>query len=595
MKSMFFKLLYLFDTKSKYTALFLLVMILVGALFEMLGIGIVLPLITLFSFPDPLKANAFLNVIHGWLQPESQGQFMIWVLVGVILLYLIKNIYLFFLAYLQARFVQNRQYQIGCRLYRAYLNSPYTFHLKYNSSELLRNIKLVSIVINSVLVPVMISISEILIAIVIFLLLVWVDPVSAILITVGLGIFLVGYFVLVRKRLVTLGEDFKEHEGKIFQQVYQGLGGIKEIKILGHEKYFYEGFSNQMWGYTYAYRLSTLIGQSGRFIVETTGVALMLGAVIFLLYYGRQPGEVLLTFSLFAVALVRLVPTVNRLNWAFTQIRFGIPSLDEVFAQLKNCEKLIEEVSGEMTMDSINFKHQIEFRNVTHKYEDSEKLSLDSVSISIPKNSSVAFVGSSGAGKTTAIDLSLGLLKPVAGEVLVDGKDIHRSIFSWQQKIGYVPQSIYLIDDTVKNNVAFGVKRELIDEEKVWTALRLAQLESFANELPESLDTLVGEGGVRFSGGQRQRIGIARALYHEPQVLIMDEATAALDNETERSFMDSIELLSGELTVILIAHRISTVKNCDNIFFLSNGRLAASGTYDSLLSTNAEFRQMAQV
>jgi len=595
MKTIFFKLLYLFDAKSKNAALLLLVMILVGALFEMLGIGIVLPLITLFSFPDPLKANSFLKGLHGWLQPESLEQFMIWVLVGVILLYLIKNIYLFFLVYLQSRFIQNRQYQIGCRLFLAYLNSPYTFHLKYNSSELLRNIKLVANVVNSVLVPIMIGMTEFLIAMVVFLLLVWVDPGSAILIASGLGIFLGGYFGLVRKRLTVLGKGFKEHEGKIFQQVYQGLGGIKEIKILGHEKYFYEAFSSQMWGYTYTYRLSTLIAQSGRFIVEAIGVALVLGTVVLLLYSGRHPSDVLVTFSLFAVALVRLIPTVNRLNWAITQIKFGIPSLDEVFAQFKNCEKLIKEVSSKKNADSINFEHKIEFRDVTYKYEDSDKVSLDAVSFTIPKRSTIALVGPSGAGKTTAIDLILGLLRPVGGEVLVDGKDIHQSLLSWQQQIGYVPQSIYLIDDTVRNNVAFGVKRELIDDEKVWTALRLAQLESFARELPENLDTLVGENGVRFSGGQRQRIGIARALYHEPQVLVMDEATAALDNETERAFMESIEVLSGERTIVLIAHRITTVKNCDMIFFLSNGRLIAQGTYDSLLSTNAEFRQMAQV
>jgi ATP-binding cassette, subfamily B, bacterial PglK len=595
MRSIFFKLFYLFDAKSKKTALFLLVMTLVGALFEMLGIGIVLPLITLFSFPDPLKANSFLKEIHGWLQPESQEQFMIWVLIGVILLYLIKNIYLFFLVFLQARFVQDRQYKIGCRLFRAYLDSPYTFHLKYNSSELLRNIKLVANVINSVLVPIMIGTTEFMIAIVVFLLLIWVDPGSAILITSGLGIFLGGYFGLVRKRVKSLGKGFKEHEGKIFQQVYQGLGGIKEIKVLGHEKYFYEAFRVQMWGYTYTYRLSTLIAQSGRFIVESISIALVLGIVILLLSSGRHASEVLVTFSLFAVALVRLIPTVNRLNWAITQIRFGIPSLDEVFVQLKNCEKLIEEVSKEKKADSINFKQQIEFRNVTHKYDDSEKLSLDSVSIAIPKNFSVALVGSSGAGKTTAIDLILGLLKPVVGEVLVDGMDIHRSLMSWQRQIGYVPQSIYLIDDSLRNNVAFGVKRELINDEMVWKALRLAQLESFVSELPQNLDTLVGENGVRFSGGQRQRIGIARALYHEPQVLIMDEATAALDNETERAFMESIEVLSGEKTIILIAHRITTVKNCDIIFFLNNGQLITSGTYDFLLSTNADFRQMAQV
>lgn len=595
MKSMFVKLLYLFDARSKIIASLLLVLILVGTVLEMLGIGVILPLITLFSVPNPLETNSFLRRVHDWLNPESQVQFVIWILAGVVLLYVIKNIYLFILAYLQNRFIQGRQYQLGCRLFRAYLNSPYKFHLKYNSSELLRNIKLVATVINTVLMPLLLFVTELMIAVAVFILLVWVDPVSAMLITAGLGFFLGGYYWLFRKRMTTLGEDYKYHEGKIYQQVYQSFGSIKEIKILGQEKFFNKAFSRHMWGYTYTYRFSTMITQSGRFIVETITIALVLGVVILLLYSGRPPSTVLVTFSLFAVALVRLMPTVNRLNWALTQIKFGIPSLDEVFSQLKNCEKLIREVSDRKTSGKILFERQIEFRGVAHKYEDSEKLSLDSVSFTIPKNSTVALVGSSGAGKTTVVDLILGLLKASSGDVMVDGKDIHQSLFSWQQQIGYVPQSIYLIDDTVLNNVAFGVEQGLVNEEKVWTALRLAQLESFVKELPNGLDTLVGENGIRFSGGQRQRIGIARALYHVPQVLIMDEATAALDNETERAFMDSIEKLSGERTIILIAHRITTVKNCDIIFFLSNGRLIASGAYDFLLSTNPEFKQMAQV
>jgi len=592
---MFEKLFYLFDARSKIIASLLLVMILIGTIFEMFGIGVILPLITLFSAPDPLEANSFLKRMHDWLEPESQAQFMTWVLVGVVLLYAVKNSYLLFLAYLQTRFTQSQQYQLGSRLFQAYLNSPYKFHLKYNSSELLRNIKLVSTVVTTVLMPLIVCVTELMIAVVVFLLLVWIDLVSATLITSGLGIFLGGYYWLVRKRMTILGENYKFNEGKIYQQVHQSFGSIKEIKILGREKFFNEIFCSHMWGYTYTYRISTMIGQSGRFIVESISIALVLGIVILLLSSGRHPSEVLVVFSLFAVALVRLIPTVNRLNWAITQIKFGIPSLDEVFAQFRNCEKLIEEVPSEKNVDSINFEHQIEFRNVTHKYEDSDRLSLDSVSITIPKNNSVALVGSSGAGKTTAIDLILGLLKPVSGDVLVDGKNMHQSLLSWQKQIGYVPQSIYLIDDTVRNNVAFGVKQELINDEKVWNALRLAQLESFVGELPENLDTMVGENGVRFSGGQRQRIGIARALYHEPQVLIMDEATAALDNETERALMESIEVLSGERTIVLIAHRITTVRKCDIIFFLSNGRLIAKGTYDSLLSTNAEFRQMAQV
>jgi ATP-binding cassette subfamily C protein len=316
--------------------------------------------------------------------------------------------------------------------------------------------------------------------------------------------------------------------------------------------------------------------------------------MIFFLNSGKSLDAILVTFSLFAVAAMRIIPSVNRLNWAFTTIEYGTPGLDEVFSHLNKNEKLVAEVLNGRTAESILFDGQIELRNVSHKYENSEKLSLDSLSLKIPKKSIVALVGASGAGKSTALSLISGLLEPTSGDVLVGGKDIHRALFSWQQQIGYVPQSIYILDDTVRNNVAFGLKGDCISEEKVWRVLRLAQLDSFVKELPSGLDTLIGENGVRFSGGQRQRIGIARALYGEPKILIMDEATAALDNETERAFMDDVGSLKRECTIIWTAHRVTSIKNCDIIFFLNYGRMIASGTYDSLLSENAEFRQMVQ-
>ena len=590
------KFLWLFNARSKTMASLLLVMILIGSVLEMVGVGVVIPLVTLFGDSNPLEANSFLKSMHDWLKPETQKQFIVWVLASVALFYIVKNIYLFLVTKLQARFTQKQQHELSCRLFQSYLSSPYEFHLKYNSSELLRNIKLVAIVISGVLIPLIIAVTEFMIAFFIFFLLVWVDLTSAMLITLGLGIFLWGYHFLTKTKMTLFGEDCKDYEGKTYQQVYQSFSSIKEIKIRGLEKFFNETFSSYVKKYTQAYSQATVFTQSGKFIFETVGVSVLLGVMVFSLSSGKNPSTALATFSLFAVALVRLMPTAGRLNWAFTQIKFGIPSLNEVFDQLKKCEKRIKEKSNQKIIaGKLIFEDQIEFCKVTYRYEGAEKLSLDSASFVIPKNSTVGLVGSSGAGKTTAVDLTLGLLKPLSGDIFVDGKDIHESLFSWQQQIGYVPQSIYLLDDTVRNNVAFGMEHLYISDEKVWMALRLAQLEFFVNELPNGLDTLVGEDGVRLSGGQRQRIGIARALYHEPQVVIMDEATAALDNETECGFMSSIEELYGERTIILVAHRITTVEKCDTIFFISDGRLIASGSYDFLLSTNPEFRQMAQL
>ena len=595
MRIMLTRLLFLFDARSKKISLLLLVMILVGTVFEMLSIGVVIPLITLFSSPDPLKASPLLRRFYDWTNPESQVQFIVWVLAGVVLLYVVKNFYLFLLLYFQNRFLLGRQYQLGCRLFQVYLNSPYEFHLRHNSSELLRNIKLVSTVIDSIFSPLILCVTELTVVVGFFLFLAWIDPISAIVVTVGLGIFLGGYFSVTRKKMTSLGEESNLHEGKTYQQVYQSLGSIKEVKILGQEKFFNEGFSKHLWEFTHANRLSIMISQSGRFVAETVTIGLILVIMIFLLLSGEKPHAVLVTFSLFAVAAVRLIPSINRLNWSLPTIKFGIPSLNEVFSHLSRYEEFAKTTSDTTKAERIIFNNQIECRNISYKYENTDTLSLDAFTVKIPKKSTVALVGASGSGKSTAIDLILGLLKPMDGHVLVDGKDIHQSLFSWQRQIGYVPQSIYLMDDTIRNNVVFGAERELVNEGKVWDSLRLAQLDSFVKELPNGLNTLVGENGVRCSGGQRQRIGIARALYHDPQVLILDEATASLDNETESAFMDSIEGMSGEKTIILIAHRITTVKNADIIFFLSHGRITASGTYDYLFSESLEFRQMAQL
>ena len=314
-----------------------------------------------------------------------------------------------------------------------------------------------------------------------------------------------------------------------------------------------------------------------------------------LLFSGKDLSSILVTFSLFAVAAIRIIPGVNRLTWAVTQLRFGMPSLEEIYSHIKLSEEYAIDMAEKKSVEKIIFKRQIELRDVTYLYKNSSTPSLDSVSFAISKRSCVGLVGSSGAGKTTLSDVLIGLLHPSQGEVLVDGKNIQRGLFSWQSQIGHVPQSIYLADDTVRGNVAFGVYLDCVEEKKIWGALELAQLDEFVRSLPNGLDTMVGENGVLLSGGQRQRIGIARALYHEPQVLVLDEATASLDNETERAFMQAIENLSGKKTVLLVAHRLTTVKRCDTILILDHGRLLDSGTYESLLEKSPEFRKMAQL
>jgi ATP-binding cassette subfamily C protein len=297
--------------------------------------------------------------------------------------------------------------------------------------------------------------------------------------------------------------------------------------------------------------------------------------------------------SLFALVAVRLMPSLNRISAAGASIRYNSHYLNDLYDNLLSCEQMAGPPQSEERIVPIHFEKGIELRGVTFFYEGAQKPAVDHVSFFIPKNQSIGFVGTSGAGKSTAIDIILGLLDPTEGSVLVDGRDIHEYIRSWQRQIGYIPQAIYLADDTIKSNVAFGLKTEEIREENVWQALRLAQLEDFVRSLPDQLETMIGERGIRLSGGQRQRIGIARALYNNPEILVMDEATSALDNETEQGFMEALSGLAGDKTILIIAHRLTTVQHCDKILFLKDGRLLGEGNYRALLETCPEFCRMA--
>ncbi len=588
------KFFYLFDTRGKITLCLLSILILIGSGLELLGIGAVLPIVEMFSLPNPLQTNDFLKWLYENFNPESKNQFIAWILIGVACLYVFKNIYLLWLLSFQTKIVTNKSYLIASRLFRGYLYNPYTFHLKYNSAVLLRNINLVREVMHLILFPMMVFFSEATLGLAVFVLLAWVDPFSTLGILALLALLGGAYYLATRKKLTTLGELSKLHNGKTIQHVNQGLGSIKEVKILGQEFFFDTLFSKHLFEFLNSNRRYQIISQSFRFFLESLMVVLVFGGMSFLLISGEDIDNMLVKFTVFAVGIVRLVPCANRITWAITTIRYGIPSMDEVVSQIKISEKCLVNLQDERFAKKMKFEDRIELKSVTYLYENTANPSCDSISLSIRKNSCVGLVGSTGAGKTTLSNLITGLLNPLKGEVLVDGQNIQSQLRSWQVQIGYVPQSIYLMDDTIQGNVAFGVNRENVKENKVWEALKLAQVDNFVRDLPNQLDTVVGENGVRLSGGQRQRIGIARALYRDPQLLVLDEATAALDNETERALMDAIETLSGKKTIILIAHRLTTVKRCDVVFYLDNGQLIDSGTHESLLRKNADFKKMAQ-
>jgi ATP-binding cassette subfamily C protein len=458
-----------------------------------------------------------------------------------------------------------------------------------------RNLELVDSVMNNSVLQLFYIMTEMVLVVGLFLVLLWRSPV----LTLGAACFLGSIFFLfvyfTKDRLRRWGEISNRHRVIMYQQMNQGMGSIKEVKIFGKEDFFADRFDIHSRQFSWQEIKAEIISRMTKPLIESLIVGLVMLLVVLYFWVGKPSENIFLTLSLFVVVSIRLMPSMNRISSGWAMIRNTSAYFDEIYDDLVASER-VAGVSRKMTRGGpIAFQQDIRLEEISFNYEDSAKPALDRINLTIPRNATVGFVGPSGAGKTTVIDIITGILSPAQGRVLVDGVDIHSGLRGWQDQIGYIPQAIYLCNDTIRQNVAFGIEPQDQDEKKVWQALRLAQLEEFVSGLPEGLETEIGERGVRLSGGQRQRIGIARALYNAPQVLVMDEATAALDNETERDFMESLAKLSGSRTILIIAHRLTTVRACDIIFFLKDGRLVDSGTYDDLLSKCAEFRNMANI
>ena len=411
-----------------------------------------------------------------------------------------------------------------------------------------------------------------------------VEPTIALVASAVLLVATLGFYRVVTPRMARLGRQRQYHQGQVVQHINQGLGGIKEAKLLGREAFFGQQHDCHNKRFVRALQGLQTVNQLPRLYMETLAVSGIVAVVLALLARGETLGTLLPTLSLFAAAAFRLMPQFNKILNGANQMRFATHCVDVVAEEFAQTVPAAAPPRGASVPQ---LRHAIELVGVMYYYPQSTEPALEDVSLCVAQGSSVGFVGSTGAGKTTLVDVLLGLLAPTQGQVLVDGVDIQEDLAGWQRQIGYIPQQIYLCDDTLRGNIAFGVPEAQIEEASVRAAVRAAQLEALVSELPNGLDTVVGERGVRLSGGQRQRVGIARALYHNPQVLVMDEATAALDNETEADVMAAVEQLSGKKTLIIIAHRLTTVQNCGHLFFMENGEIKDKGSLDEIRLRNS--------
>ena len=569
------KLNVLLDSKQKRTMALLVVTMIIGALLEAFSIGFVIPVIEVVIDPAAFDKYAIMQEVMNLLHMTNRTHFSVLILSFLILLFVIKNLFLYWQQKFMYRFVYTNQFRTSERMMKNYLRKGYEFYLNADTAVIQRNIT--SDVNN--MYALILSLLQLCSECIVFTFLIVVLLVADWKMTVMMASLLI-ITLLIIKRVVKpvmkkAGEDNQDYYSGLFKWISQTVQGIKEVKISGREQYFTDEYIKCGKGYVNAVQKYTLYNSIPRLLIETICISAMVAYIIVLVVTGKDFTQMMPILTAFGVAAIRLMPSANRINNQLTSMAFYEPFF------LGVSDNLQDEISGkntdmsfaDMSTAKLPVQKEIKLEHITYAYPNTDKLIFDDATMSIPVGKAVGIVGTSGAGKTTVVDILLGLLEVRSGDVLADGVNVKENYRGWLKNIGYIPQMIFMLDDTIRKNVAFGIPEEEIDEKRLWEVLKEAQLDTFIKSLPEGLDTSIGERGIRLSGGQRQRIGIARALYHDPEVLILDEATSALDNDTEAAIMDSINSLHGKKTLIIIAHRLQTIEKCDIVYRVEEGKI----------------------
>lgn len=566
------KLNSLLDKKMKMQILCILLFIIIGSVAELLGVAIIAPIVNL-AMDDNYAENMWCKLVMNLTGYETREKVLIVMIVAVVVIYVLKNSYLSWMYSRLYRFSSTVKKQMAVKLMESYLNQPYAFFLKKNTSDLIRSVnqdtsQLYEVVLNCLLVAANAFTAMVLVAA-----LVITNPVMTFVIVALLAVCACVIILGVQKKTRYYGRQNQELSGYLIKYLQQTFEGIKEIKILNNERHFIKEYGDTYQEQTEFVKRYNLVNLIPKYLIEAVSIVGIMAYLGVNILYNPNYMNLIPQLATFVAAAYKLLPAVNAIYAYINTIIYHRASIDLVYQDVKEAENLELKEFDTAKGAKIEFEDKIELSHVTFRYEGTEKAVLEDVSIEIPKGKSVAFIGPSGGGKTTTADIVLGLIRPVKGAVLADGKDILENLAGWRNNIGYIPQNIYLTDGSIKSNVALGIPEENIDVDRVWEVLREAQLAGFVEELEQGLDTEVGERGVRMSGGQRQRLGIARALYRNPDVLVFDEATSALDNETEKEVMKAIDNLHGNKTMIMIAHRLSTIENCDIVYKVENAQV----------------------
>ena len=575
------KIFELLDVSQRPRAIILLGLMFIGMLLETLGIGMIIPVLTMISEPNIVDKYPAITSLVPALDNAEQSQLITWCMLLLLGIYTIKNVFLAFLAWRQADFAFGVMATLSQNLFTGYIYQPYNFHLKRNSAELIRNVSSEIQYFSSSILHATNIITELLVLIGICILLVVVEPLGAIVVIMALAFVSFMFFHINKTRILLWGEKRQKHEKYRLQHLQQGLGGVKDVKILGREGEFLNQYSLHTRGSAQMNKRITVLQAMPRLMMEWLAI-LGLSALVFSILAQGKPVQALVpTLGLFAAAAFRLMPSVSRVLSNMQSLRYSIPVINNLHKELG----LIKRASVISRPETLPTWSEINLSNIHYTYEGGSHPVLTNIELTIARGSSVGFIGESGAGKSTIIDVIIGMLRPAQGRILLDNIDIQDNLRAWQDQIGYVPQHVYLTDDTLRRNIAFGLVDEQIDDGAIQAALEDAQLESFVKSLPNGLETYVGERGIRLSGGQLQRIGIARALYHDPQVLVLDEATSALDTHTEQGIMQAVNALHGNKTILIVTHRLSTVAQCDKLYRLEHGRIVQDTEIKELVNT----------
>ncbi len=580
MKKVLEKLDAILNKQQKNRMKLLVVMMIIGALLETVSISLVLPIATVLTNPQSVNENGLVGMLYRLFHCNSVQNFALLMLIGLLLAFIAKNLFLFIQTKMQLDFVYNNQFETSRKMMINFMKRPYEYYLNAETAVIQRNITSDVNNMYAMVLSILQLMSEFVVCAFLGTYLIIQDPIMCVTIGGLLVVVLITIKKVLKPIMVRAGKENQDYYAGLFKWINQAVTGIKEIKIANKESYFINEYAKCGDGYVNAVKKYSLYNNVPKLLIETICIA---GFVVYMFVafaMGRDTESIVVSISAFAVAAIKLLPSANRINNQLTNIAYFEPffygASDNLQADISDKTIIYDAgaYTGAETIEKLPVHNKIVLNDVTYKYPNTEKYIFDHMDMEIPIGQAVGIVGTSGSGKTTVVDILLGLLDMEGGVITADGTDVNTkdNYPKWLGNVGYIPQTIFMLDSDIRHNVAFGVPDALIDEEKVWHALKEAQLDTFVRSLPKGLDTEIGERGIRLSGGQRQRIGIARALFNDPEVLILDEATSALDNDTEAAIMESINSLHGKKTLVIIAHRLQTIEKCDMVYRVEGGK-----------------------